>query len=193
VIDWRVPGSPHRGANAKYEDGVGVNSGAERDAQVEARVREHLEPGEEFRAAVWVSRADSRAKVGLTRAEMSPFRFQRPVPAARRGAQGAPRSLAVGLDEHIRIVTDPRVLALSDRRLLVLSRRLGSWRDLLRRPADPAPPLRPRWQCPRAELASATEQSGRLRLTFTDGTAVTLLTPASRIQSFLAGMTSESR
>jgi hypothetical protein len=157
---------------------------------MEARVREHLEPGEAFRAAVWASRADGRTPAGLTRADVSPFRFRRSVPdgpGARRGVQGSPRSLAVGLDEHIRIVTDPRVLALTDRRLLVLSKRLGSWRDLLRRPSDALPPLRLRWQCPRADLASATEQGGRLRLTFTDGSAVTLLTPSSHVRPFLAG------
>ena len=167
-----------------------MNSGAEREAQAEARVREHLRPGETFRAAVWVSRADERPPARLTRAEMSPFRFRRPVPAgpgARRGVSGSPRSLAVGLDEHIRIVTDPRLLALTDRRLMVLSKRLGSWRDLFRPASAPVPPLRLRWECPRADLASATEQSGRLRLTFTDGSGVTLLTPSARVKPFLAG------
>jgi hypothetical protein len=167
-----------------------VNSGAGRETQLEARVRPHLRPGETFRAAVWVSRTDERSPAGLTRAEMSPFRFRRPVPegpGARRGVQGAPGSLAVGLDEHIRLVTDPRVLALTDRRLLVLSKRLGSWRDLFRPASGPPPVLRLRWECPRAELATATEQAGRLRLTFTDGSAVTLLTPSARVQPFLAG------
>nr|WP_296064073.1 hypothetical protein [uncultured Actinoplanes sp.] len=166
-----------------------MDSGAGRDALVEARVREHLQPGETFRAAVWVSRADGRAVVGMTRAEMSPFRFRRRVPegpGARRGVNGAPRSLAVGLDEHIRIVTDPRVLALTDRRLMVLSKR-GSWRDLLRPASGGVPPLRLRWECPRADLVSATEQDGRMRLTFTDGSAVTLLTPSAHVQPFLAG------
>jgi hypothetical protein len=167
-----------------------VNSGAERDAQVQARVREHLQPGETFRAVVWASRADERSSVPVTRTEMSPFRFRRPVPdgrGGRRGVHGSPHSLAVGLDEHIRIVTDPRVLALTDRRLMVLSKRLGSWRDLLRPASGPLPPLRLRWECPRADLASATEEAGRLRLTFTDGSAVTLLTPSARVQPFLAG------
>jgi hypothetical protein len=109
------------------------------------------------------------------------------VPDGRRGVHGSPHSLAVGLDEHIRIVTDPRVLALTDRRLMVLSKRLGSWRDLLRPASGPLPPLRLRWECPRADLASATEEAGRLRLTFTDGSAVTLLTPSARVQPFLAG------
>jgi hypothetical protein len=159
-------------------------------AQVEARVREYLQPGETFRAAVWVSRADERSPAGLTRAEMSPLRFRRPVPdgpGVRRGVNGAPRSLAVGLDEHIRIVTEPRVLALTDRRLMVLSKRLGSWRDLFRPSSGPVPPLRLRWVCPRADLLSATERAGRLRLTFTDGSAVTLLTPTAGVQPFLAG------
>ena len=160
------------------------------DAELEARVRECLLPGETYRAAVWVSRPDAHAPAGLTRAEMSPFRFRRPVPdgpGARRGVNGAPRSLAVGLDRHIRIVTDPRILAVTDRRLLVFSRRLRSWRDLFRpASAGPLPPLRLRWECPRAALASATEQGGRLRLTFTDGSAVTLLTPVARVQPFLA-------
>jgi hypothetical protein len=163
-----------------------VDSGAELDAQVEAHVRPHLQPGEAFRAAVWVSRADGRAPAGLTRAEMSPFRFRRPVPdapGARRGVDGGPDSLAVGLDQHIRIVTDPRILALTDRRLLVLARNSG-WGKLFR----PHPgSFRVCWECPRADLASSTEQAGRLRLTFTDGSGVTLLTPTARVQPFLAG------
>ena len=148
---------------------------------MEARVREHLQPGETLRAAIWVSRADERSTGTLTRSEMSPFRFRRPVPGgpgARRGVNGPPRSLAVTLDEHVRIVTDPRILARTDRRLLVLSERL------FRRGSGP---LRVRWECPSADLASATGEDGRLRLTFTDGSGVTLLTPAARVQPFLAG------
>jgi hypothetical protein len=169
-----------------------VKSGTERDAQVEARVREHLQPGETFRAAVWVSRTDQRSAAGMTRAEMSPFRvrFRRPEPdgpGARRGVFGSPRSRAVGLDEHIRLVTDPRILALTDRRLLVLSQRFGSWRGLLRPASAGLPPLHLRWECARADLASATEKAGRLRLTFTDGSSVTLLTPSTGAQPFLAG------
>jgi hypothetical protein len=165
-----------------------VNPDAERDAQVDAWVREHLQPGETLRAAVWVSRADGRTSVALTRAELSPFRFRKPVPDApgdRRGVDGTPQSLAVGLDQHIRIVTDPRVLARTDRRLLVLAKGSRSWRSLFR--PGPLPPLQLRWECPGEQLESATEQSGRLRLTFTDGSAVTLLTPSAGIQPFLAG------
>jgi hypothetical protein len=193
--DGHRPGGPGSrrdivvGGQEPNDDGASVDAGAERDMQMEARVRDHLQPGEAFRAAVWASRADGRTSARLTRAEVSPFRFRRSVPdgpGARRGVQGSPRSLAVGLDEHIRIVTDPRVLALTDRRLLVLSKSLGSWRDLVRR-SGPLPPLRLRWQCPRADLASATEKAGRLRLTFTDGSAVTLLTPSSHVRPFLAG------
>ncbi|MET0418844.1 MAG: hypothetical protein ABW022_22745 [Actinoplanes sp.] len=167
-----------------------MNTGAERDAQVEARVREHLQPGEAFRAAIWASRADGRTSAGMSRAEVSPFRFRRPEPdgpGARRGVDGAPGSRAVGLDEHIRIVTAPRVLALTDRRLLVLAKSRGSWRDRLRPATGGLPPLDLRWECPRADLASATEKAGRLRLTFTDGSGVTLLTPAAHVQPFLAG------
>ncbi len=159
------------------------------DAQVETRVREHLQPGETFRAAVWASRVDGRT-AGMTRAEMSPFRFRRTDPdgpGARRGVDGAPSSLAVGLDEHIRLVTEPRVLALTDRRVMVLSRGRRSWRDWLRPAAPAARPLRLRWECPRAELASAVEAAGRLRLTFTDGSGVTLLSPAAGLAAFLAG------
>jgi hypothetical protein len=161
----------------------------ESDAQLKRRVEEHLQPGETFRAAVMASRADGRTSVAMTRAEMSPFRlrFRRPVPdgpGVHDGVQGSPRSLAVGLDAHIRIVTHPRVLALTDRRLLVLSKRLR--RDLFR-PSNPVPPLRLRWECPRKDLASATERAGRLRLTFTDGSTVTLLTPSAGLPAFLAG------
>jgi hypothetical protein len=158
-----------------------VNAGAEQEAQLATQVREFLQPGEVFRAAVWVSRPDGRAPAALTRSEMSPFRFRRPVPdgpGARRGVNGAPHSLAVGLDEHIRIVTDPRVLARTDRRLLVLSRRL-----FRRSPGS----LRLRWECPSADLVSAAEEGGRLRLAFTDGSTVTLLTPAARVRPFLTG------
>ncbi|GAA3345029.1 hypothetical protein GCM10020358_50570 [Amorphoplanes nipponensis] len=166
-----------------------MDAEAEREAQLAARVREHLQPGETLRAAVWVSRPDGPASAGPTRAEMSPFRFRRPVPAgpgARPGVHGAPRSRAVDLDGHIRIVTDPRILARTDRRLLVLAKRLGSWRDLFRPASGALPPLRLCWECPRADLASATGPGGRLRLTFTDGSAVTLLTPAAGLPPFLA-------
>jgi hypothetical protein len=164
----------------------------EEDAQLAERVREQLQPGETFRAVVLVSRADGRTAVGLSRAEMSPFRprFRRPpidAPGARRGVQGTPRSRAVGLDEHIRIVTDPRLLALTDRRLLVLSRRLGRWHDLFRSGSGPVPPLRLLWECPRKDLASATERAGLLRLTFTDRSTVELLTPLAGIKAFIAG------
>jgi hypothetical protein len=149
---------------------VSSEAEAEADRDVHARVREHLQPGETFRAAVWVSRAD--APQG---------------PGGRRGVQGWPGSRGLALDEHVRIVTDPRVLALTDRRLMVLSKRLGSWRDLLR-PGSGAPQsLRVRWECPRADLASAAEKAGRLRLTFTDGSAVTLLTPSTHVRPFLDG------
>ena len=167
-----------------------MTSGAERDTQMEARVREHLQPGETFRAAVWASRVDERSKVRLTRAEMSPFRFRKPVresPGVRRGVHDSPPSLAVGLGEHIRNVTEPRVLALTDRRLMVLSKHLDSWRDLFRRASGPLSPLRLCWECRHADLASATERAGRLRLTFTDGSAVTLLTPSAYVEPFLTG------
>jgi hypothetical protein len=139
------------------------------------QVRDHLQPGETFRAAVWASRADEHTAVDLSRAAMSPFRFRR----RERGGwfQAEAGTLAAGLEEHIRIVTDPRILAATDRRLLVLSKRSGF-------PAG-RPGLRPRWECPRASLASATAKDGRLTLTFADGSAVTLLTPAAEIQPFL--------
>ncbi len=146
-----------------------------------ARVREHLRPGEEFRAAVWVSKADGRTATGMTRAEMSPFRFRRPVST---GSTGSRRTLAEGLSEHVRLVTDPRILALTDQRLMLLSRRLGSWRHLLRRSSGP---LRPRWECERPALASVTEREGRLRVAFTDGSTILLLTPAGELPAFLAG------
>ncbi|WP_127503881.1 hypothetical protein [Actinoplanes solisilvae] len=164
-----------------------MNAGAE---QLEARVREHLAPGETFRAAIWVSRADGRTSVGMTRREMSQFRFRKRVPDApgdRRGVDGSKQSLAVGLDVHIRTVTDPRVLALTDRRLLLFSRRIGSLGDIFRPASGPVPPLRLRWQCPRSSFASVTEQAGRMRLTFTDRSGVTLLTPSADAQPFLAG------
>jgi hypothetical protein len=152
------------------------------DAHLEARVQDHLQPGETLRAAVWVSRPDPHASVPVTRADMSPFRFRRVRPlgpgAQRRGLHGAPRSLAVALDEHIRTVSDPRILARTDRRILVLSKPFFR---------SATGPLRLRWECAGPDLSKATEQNGRLRLDFTDGSAVTLLTPAARIQAFLAG------
>ena len=190
MVDWQASEAPRSGSAAEHEDGTAaVNSGAELDPQVEARVREHLQPGETFRAAVWVSRADEHSPARLTRAEMSPFRF-RGMSSGRRRGHGSPGTLAAGLEQHLRLVTEPRILALTERRLLVLAKGLGSWRDLLPPASGPLPPLRRRWECPRAELTSATERAGRagrLRLTFTDGSTVTLLTPAAHIQPFLAG------
>ncbi|WP_250031287.1 hypothetical protein [Paractinoplanes maris] len=163
-----------------------MNAGDEREAQLKTRVAELLPPGETFRAAIWVSRADGRPDGPVTRAEISPWRFRRPAAETRRGVNGAPRSHAVALDEHIRTVNDPRVLALTDRRLLLLSKRPGSWRDILRLTSGPLPPLRLRWECPRADLTASTEQGGRLHLTFADRSAITLLTPTARVQAFLA-------
>lgn len=161
---------------------------SEVDARLQARVREHLQPGETLRAAVWVSRADGRTAAGMTRSELSPFRFRRFTPdrpGARRGLHGVPDSLAVGLDQHIRIVTDPRVLALTDQRLLLLAKRAGL-REVFRPSSDELPPLLLRWQSPRTGLKSATDQGdGRLRLDFTDGSAVTLLTPVAGLRPFL--------
>ncbi|MBL7254150.1 hypothetical protein [Paractinoplanes lichenicola] len=146
-------------------------------------VREHLKPDETLRAAVWASRADGLTAAGLSKAELSPFRFRRPVPnrpGDRRGVHGIPTSLAVGLDEHIRTVSDPRVLALTDQRLLVLAKQKTWFR--------PSTPLRLRWECPRTELKSSAGQgNGRLRLDFADGSAVTLITPAAGLRSFLQG------
>jgi hypothetical protein len=152
-------------------------------ASVDAGVQAHLSPGETLRAAIWVSRADGRTKVPMTRSEMSPFRirFRRleaDRPGDRRGVNGRPDSLAVRLDGHIRTVAEPRVLALTDRRLLLLSRP----GRLFRSPGDQR---QLRWECPRADLTSATATGGRLRLTFRDGSGVTLLTPAAAVQPFL--------
>ncbi|MBM2614992.1 hypothetical protein JIG36_05395 [Actinoplanes sp. LDG1-06] len=161
------------------------------DAEVEAQVRENLRPGETFRAAVWASRADGRTLADLTKADLSPWRFRRPssaVPENRRGLHGRPRSRAVAMDEHIRIVTDPRLLAVTDQRLMVLAKRRGGWRDVFRSSTGEATALSVRWECPREEVASATEQDGRLRLDFTDGSAVTLLTPSAESRPFLAAL-----
>ena len=167
---WQTGGS-------RIKDGSGALNPSE------TRVREQLQPGETYLSAVWVGRADGLDEGRVTRAELSPFRLRRPVPQ-KRGVQGAPRSLAIGLDEHIRNVTDPRLLALTDRRLLLLSKS-----SRLFRPAtDEMPPLRLRWEGPRTGLASATEQAGRLRLTFTDRSAITLLTPAAEVQPFLTAL-----
>ncbi|WP_433832754.1 hypothetical protein ACQP2E_16945 [Actinoplanes sp. CA-015351] len=144
--------------------------------EIVTMVREHLRPGEDLRAAIWVSRAEDRTPMRLTWSELSPLRFRRRGrgPGFREDVQGAAHSLAVGLDAHIRLVTEPRVLALTGSRLMVLSRRSAS--------------LRPRWECPRTDLDAATEEKpGRLRLIFSDASSVTLLTPAAHIQEFLAG------
>jgi hypothetical protein len=155
------------------------------DERLQARVRESLPGGETLVAAIWVSRPDGQASAGMSRSEMSPWRLRRPqreVPGARRGVNGRPRSRAVELDGHIQTVSNPRVLARTDRRILLLAPGVGSWRDLLR-PSEG--PLRLRWECPRTDLSAATEQSGRLRLDFTDGSYVTLLTPAAQVRPFV--------
>ncbi|MBU2669292.1 hypothetical protein KOI35_37850 [Actinoplanes bogorensis] len=162
-----------------------MNPGAERAESVEDLVREHLGDGERFLAAVWVSRADAQTLAGMTKSDLSPWRFRRPKtigPATRRGVHGTPRSLAYRLDEHIRNVTEPRLLAVTDRRLVLLAKGLGSWRELFR-PRTGAASLR--WEAPRAQLAKAGDNDGRLRLDFGDGSAVSLLTPATGLRSFL--------
>ena len=165
-----------------------MSSDARGESQLDGRVAEHLHTGEALRAVVLVSRADGRTAVGVSRGEMSPFRLrirraEVDGPGARRGVQGRPDSLAVGLDEHIRIVTHPRVLALTERRLMVLRKRAG----LFGLGSKGVPPLRLLWECRREELVSAGERGGHLRLSFRDGSAVTLLTPSAGVRDFLAG------
>jgi hypothetical protein len=143
-----------------------------------SRVREHLRPGEVPHAAIWASRADRQEPIPLTRAAMSPFRFRRRERGGHSAAEGDPRGLAVGLEQHLRLVTEPRLLARTDQRLLVLAER----RTLF---GGRGSALRLRWECPAGSLASAADQDGRLRLTFTDGSALTLLTPAAQLQPFL--------
>ena len=164
-----------------------MNPAAEGDAPLPARVTDHLQPGENLVAAIWVSRPAGVEALRISRSEMSPWRLRRATPEPRRGVNGRPRSHAVALDEHIRTVNDPRVLALTDRRVLLLSQGLGSWRDLLPRPAGTLSPLRLRWESPRTDLTKATEQSGHLRLDFTDGSYLILLTPSAHVQPFLIG------
>lgn len=160
---------------------------SEQEVRLEGRVREHLRPGEEFRAVVWVSKENGSVPTRMTRAELSPFRFRRRTPAERLAADGPRRTLAERLGGHVRLVTEPRVLALTDRRVILLSRARGSWRDLLRPAAGPLGPLRPRWECARPSLKSVTGADGRLWLRFTDGSKILLLTPQTGIESFLAG------
>ncbi|MEU4690903.1 hypothetical protein [Actinoplanes sp. NPDC023714] len=130
-------------------------------------VRAHLRDGEGFQAAVWVSRAEENTTFELTRAAVSPFRFRR----RQRDFVRTPEGLAFDLEAHVRLVSEPRILALTDRRLMVLARRFGKWR--------------PRWECPREKLATASERGGRLTLSFADGSSVTLLTPTARVKPFL--------
>ncbi|MEU4561902.1 hypothetical protein AB0F72_26255 [Actinoplanes sp. NPDC023936] len=138
--------------------------------QHEERVRAQLQPGELFRAAVWVSRADDQAPMEITRAELSPLRYR---PRPRDMPYRPPVELAAGLAEHVRLVSEPRVLAVTDRRLLVLSKRVLS------------SSLRVRWECRRDRLTGAAEQGGRLRLDFADGSTLTLLTPSAQVRPFL--------
>ncbi|MCO8269782.1 hypothetical protein M1L60_04145 [Actinoplanes sp. TRM 88003] len=149
--------------------------------ELPARVAGHLQPGESLTAAIWVSRPTAP----VSGSEMSPWRLRRKAPEAPRGLNGRPQSRAVTLDDHIRTVNDPRVLARTDRRLLLLARGTGSWRDLLPRRGSGEAPLHLRWECPAADLAKTTEQAGRLLLTFTDGSSITVLTPAAAVRPFL--------
>ncbi|BAL88515.1 hypothetical protein AMIS_32950 [Actinoplanes missouriensis 431] len=136
----------------------------------EERVRAHLQPGEVFRAAVWVSRADEQPPMEITRSELSPLRFRR---RPRDMPYRPPVELAAGLEEHVRLVSEPRILAITDRRLLVLAKRAFS------------SALRVRWECPRDRLTAAAEEGGRLRLDFADGSTLTLLTPSAQVRPFL--------
>ena len=70
---------------------------------LEARVREHLQAGETFRAAIWASRADGRTSIEMSRREISPFRFRRPVPEGRWIALPAyrPRTPTIAVEDTI--------------------------------------------------------------------------------------------
>ncbi|WP_433381053.1 hypothetical protein ACQPZX_16405 [Actinoplanes sp. CA-142083] len=114
---------------------------AQKYAELQARVGEHLHPGETFRGAIWVTRATSRPSAGeVARQELGPKRLLESIateavgideastgPDAygddRRGVlDGRPGSVAAQLDAQVPLPTAARALALTDHRLIVFEK-----------------------------------------------------------------------
>lgn len=124
---------------------------------------------------------------------------------SRRGIlEGDPSSLAAQLDQQVPTPTEPRVLAITSHRVVALAKAAGEQRprsrlaamakgigDIVRNQpnAEPLPPLVPLWECPRPALAAASEQAGRMRVSFSDGSALVVVTPAALAPPFIAAAT----
>jgi hypothetical protein len=185
-------------------------------AELRARVGEQLPPGEQFGAAIWVTRATSRPSAGeVTRRELGPRQLVESIategigldqastgpdsyPDDRRGVlEGRPGSLAAQLDAQVPLPTAARVLALTDHRVLVLERPAPPRRGFLKGLGDiirnqpstePLPPLTPRWECPRRALIAASVAGGRIHLSFGDGSTLQLVTPEVLAHQFVAAV-----
>jgi hypothetical protein len=114
---------------------------AQKYAELQARIGEHLHPGETFRGAIWITRATSRPSAGqVARQELGPKRLLESMateaigiddastgPDAygddRRGVlDGRPGSVAAQLDAQVPQPTAARALALTDQRLIVFEK-----------------------------------------------------------------------
>ncbi|GAB3959660.1 hypothetical protein [Micromonospora vulcania] len=118
---------------------------AARRAELLARVRALVAPGETLRDACWFTRVPGRRSAGeVLRAELNPLRVAEGLvweaagataatgpgvewyQAARNGVLGGPPgSVGVGLDEQLPEPSVAQVVALTDRRVLVLRRQGG--------------------------------------------------------------------
>lgn len=114
---------------------------AQKYRELQARVGEHLHPGETFRGAIWVTRATSRPSAGqVARQELGPKRLLESIASEaigideastgpdaygddRRGVlDGRPGSVAAQLDAQVPQPTAARALALTDHRLIVFEK-----------------------------------------------------------------------
>lgn len=180
---------------------------ARRQAELRLRVGEHLAPGEEYLAGLWVARDPGLPLVSrITQWPGAPqgvLGLSGTVVSANPeiGLDGPGGSTAAALDRHVPEPASAAALALtgSHLRLLLIAAEQpvvagaapAGPADRLRRlftraPAPPLPALTPVWHCPRAALAEAvaSDPEGRLTLRFADGSSLSVLAPALPASTF---------
>ncbi|WP_436534485.1 hypothetical protein [Actinoplanes sp. HUAS TT8] len=177
---------------------------ARRQAELRARVGEHLDAGESFLAAVWVARDSGLPLISrITSWQGAPQGVLGLGGPAMQAMQANPHtaldgpegSTAAALDRHFPHDGTAAALALTDTRLLLLSvsdhtptpvpAPPTGLADRVRRligrgEPEPLPLLVLSWHCPRAALSDVglSDPEGHLSLRFADGSGVSVVAPA---------------